>query len=183
MTTSLAVYSRVAGAFCVLCGLSLLLAPGQTRTLAQRFPRNRIAGWLLTGVDLAWAGWFLYNATFLAELPLARRLVIILMPVVFLLIVFLLDELLASRALGGLLLLIPQPILSAAYLHPSRMRLIMTVLAYVLAVLGMILVLSPYRLRQWTTGSLMRTDRRTRISGAVLVNAGLCLVCLGMMIY
>lgn len=179
---NLAVYSRIAGAVSVLCGFILLIVPGKVRPLAERFPRSVVAGWLLTAIDLAWAGWFLFNATFLAELPWARRLVVILLPIAFVMIVFLLDELLAARALGGLMLLIPAPILSAAYLHPSRMRLIMTVLAYVMAVLGMILVLSPYRLRQWAD-RLIRTDRRTRISGAVLVNAGLCLVCLGMMIY
>ena len=81
-------------------------------------------------------------------------------------IIFLMDELLAARAFGGLLLLAGNPVLLAARWAPTPWRLVMPTLVYIWVLAGMILVLSPWRLRK----ALERLggDRGWRLAGVTL---------------
>jgi len=90
----------------------------------------------------------------------------VLTPVLISLVCIYMEELLAARALGGLLLLIPAPILTAARLNDSPLSGVMTVVAYITAVKGISLVLSPYLLRKVSEMAL-KTDIRARALGAV----------------
>jgi hypothetical protein len=66
------------------------------------------------------------------------------------------DEFLAVRALGIFFLLLAEPLIEAAFLQPEKWRLLLVLWAYVLAVLGMIWVGVPYKLRDqidWARGS------------------------------
>ena len=89
----------VGGAICVLSAPGVL-NPEIARKWLKGFPRSRFFACSLTAIDMAWAGWILYHATFLVDLAVARWMVILLSPVAFLMIIFLLDELLAPRSLG-----------------------------------------------------------------------------------
>jgi hypothetical protein len=111
------------------------------------FPRNRVAAWTLTAVDLVWVAALLLD-TNLGRFEAYKPLTYVLAPVFFFLITFFMGELLAARALGGLFLLVPAPILDAARWHDSPWRLVMVVLAYALVVKGIALVLSPYLFRR-----------------------------------
>ena len=57
------------------------------------------------------------------------------------------DEFLAVRALGILALLMAEPLLDAAFFRYESSRLVLTVFAYLLVVLGLIWVMVPYKLR------------------------------------
>ncbi|MDI6775028.1 MAG: hypothetical protein QME60_06505 [Verrucomicrobiota bacterium] len=141
----------------------LLLAPGQALGWMRKFPRNRRLAWILTAVDLVWAGWLMYVTPFPWIDPY-KQWVALAAPVVFFLIVIFMDELLAARAFGGLLLLAPAPILDAAFLHPSPLRLVVVVVAYALAAAGIALVLNPYLFRT-TVARLLKTESLCRVWG------------------
>lgn len=167
-----------------------LLAPGLARKWTEGFPRSRAAAWLLTAAGLGWVTWLILATPLgrgelfgvLVDWDQVKQWLTVVSPVLYFLIVFFMDELLAPRALGALMLLVPEPILSAARWHDSPWRLVMTVLAYAMVVAGIVLVLSPYRFRM-SAAAWTGTDRRCRqlgIAGAAL-SAGL--VILGVVVY
>ena len=77
------------------------------------FSRNIPAAWILTALDVAWVAWIVFHASLGWFDPLKPALYI-LAPMSFLAMVFFMDELLAPRALGGLLLLLANPVLNSA---------------------------------------------------------------------
>ncbi len=159
----------------------LVLKPAVVRTGLQRFPRNRWCGWLLAIVAVAWAAWILHN------LPLGRfeSLKTWLGPVAVVfagLVCYYMDELLAPRALGALLLLYPAPLLTAARLHESPWSVVMSVVAYAMVIKGMALLLSPYLFRHFTQ-RLLQTDKACRLVGTGGLAFGALLLLLALAVY
>jgi hypothetical protein len=159
-------------------GLPALLAPRATGRALRGFCRSRWAGILLSTLALAWAGWLLYALPLEFLLPYRRF-----MPFVLLAVIpftwFAMPDLLAARALGGLMALLPAPVLQVARVHPSAWRLVVVVLMYLFAVAGMTLIMAPYYLRDglaWLT----RSEGRLRICGAVRLLAALALAWLAL---
>ena len=100
-------------------------------------------------------------------------------PLIYMAAVFLMDELLSVRAFGAVLLLLPQPIIDAAFVCDYPSRLIMITFAYVLVIAGSILVWSPYLFRK-TVEALERKpvlrrglDMGVGAFGALLLALGL----------
>lgn len=149
----------VAGALLLLY-LPAVLVPERYRTALARFPRSRLPARILTAIDVAWAAW-LVNAMPMGRFDLYKPWLLVVAPVLFVLIVAFMDDLLAPRALGGLLVLLPAPLLDAVRWQASPWRLVLVVLAYILVGKGMVLLLSPYwfgkiRRRWLATGQACR---------------------------
>jgi len=181
MNLNLSTAALVLGVALFALHVPLAAAPPAARRLLARLPRNRWAAWALTAVDLAWAAWLL-NQTPLGRFEGAKEYLPVLAPAAFFAVVFLMDELLAARALGGLLILVPAPLLDAARWHGSPLRLVVTVVAYVMAVQGILLVLSPYKLRKGVE-RWAGSDRRCRVLGLAGAALGGVLVLLGLTVY
>ena len=111
-----------------------------------------------------------------------KDLVWVLAPVAWVLTGLLLDELLAPRALGGLLLLAASPVLDAARFNPSSTRLVMVVLAYGAVGLGLWWVASPWGFRQ-TMRPVVEKPTRLRLMGGVLLVLSLVLMILAAAVY
>lgn len=194
----LTIVSLIVGMSAVAVFLPALLVPDSARKWCRAFPRHVAIGRILTAVTLAWAEALLYfspmiSGVKLADIPMLSRMQwahtvsaqtvsLILAIVALCLIVFLLDELLAARALGGLLVLIPRQILDAAFVHDSQWKLAMTLLAYAMVVAGIVLILSPFRFRQ-AADFLLRTDGRSRLTGAIGVAGGIAIIILAITVY
>lgn len=158
-----------------------LLWPPAVRRAAAAFPRSRVPAWLLIALDLAWVAWIVLHAE-LGRFDWVKPYIYAAAPAAFFLIVFFMDELLAPRALGGLLLLAANPVIRAARWHESDWRWVIMVVAYVWAVAGIVLVLSPYyfrRVAEWAH----RTDGRCRLLGALRFGLGLLLLGLGLAVF
>lgn len=166
------------GALTVLAGLAGLLAPAPVRAGLNRFPRHAGAGRLLAGLALVWVAWIVLHAQ-LGRFAWLKPGVYVLAPVSFALMVLFMDELLAVRALGGVLLLLGDPILDAIRWHDSPWRLVVTTLTYIMVTAGMMLVLSPYYFRTWA-GALAGSPARCRLTGAALCLLGVALIVLGL---
>ena len=96
----------------------------------------------------------------------------------FLTLVFV-EEFLAVRALGMLLLLVAEPVLEAAFQRPETSRLLLSVLAYAWATLGIFWVGKPYLLRDQIDW-ISKTETRWRLAalagviyGAAVLGAAL----------
>jgi len=118
----------------------------------------------------------------LGRLEAYRDILFILVPLSIVAVCLFVDELLAPRALGGLLVLVPALILDAARWHESGWRYIMVVLAYMLVVKGCILIVAPYKFRKGAE-ALFLNPARARWGGATGVALGLTLAILGFAVY
>ena len=179
--TDLAVHSLALGGLAALAGLAMAAAPQQARRAILAFPRHRLSAWVLTAGALVWTG-FALHAMPMGGLSHLKRYIWPIAPVAFILLAYYLPELLAPRALGGLLLLWPTPMLDAARWHPSPWRYAITLSAYVMVVAGMMLVMTPYRLRLWSA-RWIETDARLRAAGYGKLAYGLVMLALGLLAY
>jgi uncharacterized protein YjeT (DUF2065 family) len=84
--------------------------------------------------------------------------------------------------LGGLLLLLAAPVLAVARWHASPWRLVIVIFTYVLVIVGMWLVLSPYAFRK-AMARVIRSNGRCRIAGALGLVVGLAVFFLGLKAY
>jgi hypothetical protein len=154
---------------------ALLQAP-QAMKMAVDFPRNRAWGIALLFVDMVWS-LFLVTHMDMGEFFTWRQWVTILVPVSFVLVVVYVPEFLAVRALGTLLLLIAQPVLSAAFLREPASRLLLSILAYAWIFAGMFMIGMPYLMRDLITW-LTKTSGRWKMAALAGAAYGvLVLVC------
>ena len=160
---------------------AMVFAPALFRDWARRFPRSRVAGWALTVVAVAWSGKLLYDGP-LGRLEPYRDWLFALVPLAIILVGVFVDELLAPRAMGGLLILIPAPLLDAARWHPSPLRYVVIVIAYVMVIKGCVLVVAPYVARK-RVERMFGEPRQVRLWGSAGLAVSLLLVGLGLWAY
>jgi predicted ferric reductase len=152
----------------VILALLLLIAHGwallggdSAKAWLKRLPRSGFLGVALFTVAALWT--FTLIATMdLGEFSGYRRTILIVIPIAYLLCIRYVEEFLAARALGILLLLGAEPLLEAAFLRPETSRLLVVVFAYACATLGLFYVGMPYLVRDhiaWLT----RTERRWKV--------------------
>lgn len=165
------------GAGLVALAIPLLSFPRRTQKFLTEFPRNVRLGRVLALIALLWGAWMLLHSQ-MAWVERHRGLIYLLIPAACAVVFFLMDDLLAPRALGGILLLAPTPILNAAFMEPSSWRLGMVVLAYLLVVIGMVLVWSPYMFRKFCE-SCVCSVKHCSTWGVFLLLLGLALCSIG----
>src|SRR4029077_20820216 len=139
-----------------------------TKNLARRLPRSRVAGIVLLTIDAVWSLWLLATME-MGEFQSFRRPLLIALPIGFFLVLRFVDEFLAVRALGILCLLAAEPLLDAAFFRYEASRLVVTVLAYLLVVAGLIWVTMPYLLRDQIDWSSRSNTRWQSVHGAALL--------------
>ncbi len=145
----------------VLHGVAILHG-ATVRGWLKTFPRSKTMGTVLLAIDAIWAFMMMANMD-LGEFSSYRKALLVLIPVAAILTLKFVDEFLAVRSLGMLMLLAAEPLLEAAFLRPEKTRLLLVVLAYAWAVLGMFYVGTPYVLRNQIDW-LQKSDTRWRVA-------------------
>ena len=177
----LQIAALILGVVLAVLSVPMVFIPGRILKWIQLFPRNRWMGWILAGIDLFWVGWLLF-VTPLPWFEPFKKWLYVAVPVVFVLVVTLMNELLAARSLGGLFLLVPAPLLQAAFMHPSRWRWVVVVLAYIMAIKGMLLILSPFKFRK-VAERFMASERGCRVWGSLALFVGAVVIGLAVTVY
>jgi len=140
--------------FLLLAGHALALAkPASLQTSLRAFPRSKAWGLLLVTIAAAWFFGLVWVMD-LGEFTSWRQVVLIATPVAWLLTIKFVDEFLAARSLGMVVLLAGEPLLEAAFLRPEQSRLFLVALVFVWIVFAMFWVGMPYTLRDhiaWIT--------------------------------
>lgn len=167
----------------ILISLSLpgLVKPRLVQGFAKQLPRSLLAGVVLLTLDLIWAFWLLSTME-MGEFATFRRPLLIILPVGYLLVLRFLDEFLAVRALGILCLLAAEPLLDAAFFRYEPARLVVTVFAYLLVIVGLFWVTMPYLLRDQIRWSA-RSDGRWRLLHGIAVAYGVITLALAITQY
>ena len=176
------IYSLTLETALYLTGLLVLLAHAlalfkgpAAQAWLRALPRSKPVGLVLLTVAAGWFFW-LVKTMDLGEFSNWRDRVLYATPVVWWLTWKYVDEFLAARALGMLVLLGAEPLLEAAFLRPEMARLFLVTLVYVWVAFALFWVGMPYTLRDqiaWVTGA----ERRWRAAaGAGLAYGALLLV-------
>ena len=164
------------GLFVVASHVYAMVRPAEVRLFLTRLPRSQRIGEVLLLIDLAWAFLLAWKMDW-GEFYYLQTYILILLPVFAYLTWQFVDEFLAVRALGMLLLLAAAPLLDAAFLQPQTSRLLVVVLAYVWIVFGMLWVGQPHLLRD-QVGWLNRSATYWKLAvGSGLIYGALLLVC------
>lgn len=158
----------VTGLFLLLLSLGSLLRGEAVRSVATKMPRSRVAGIALLLLAFLWSFWLLATME-MGEFSNFRRPLMFLLPVGFVLVLWFVQEFLAVRALGMLCLLAAEPLLEAAFLRHENSRLLVTVFAYVLIVLGLLWVMMPYLLRDQISWTIRNTTRWVGVHSVTLL--------------
>ncbi|MDD5678596.1 MAG: hypothetical protein PHW60_11515 [Kiritimatiellae bacterium] len=179
--SDLAFITLICGTLIFVWNIGMALWPQGTAAFVGAFPRHVWAGRILAAADILWSAWLLLQMRF-AWVDAHQILVYAAVPVAFVLVILFVDDLLAARALGGFMLLVPLPMLESAFVHPCMSRLVMTTFAYLLAIFGIVLVWSPFKLRQWTE-RWIRREPIARAVGVVGLIVGSVMLVLGWRVY
>lgn len=125
---------------------------------AKALPRSRAMAGLLLAIAATWS-FIMVQDLDLGEFSRLRGMMLLAIVAGAILSWLYVEELLAARALGMLLLLAAEPLLESAVLRNEPSRLLLTVLAYLWAVAGLFFVGMPYLLRDligWFTANPLR---------------------------
>lgn len=125
-----------------------LLRERQAIFWAKAFPRSRASATVLLAIAAIWS-FLLVRKMDLGEFSHYRTLMLFGIAIGAVLSWFYVEEFLAVRALGILLLLAAEPLLESAFLRNEATRLLLVILAYVWAISGLFLVSMPYLLRDF----------------------------------
>ena len=166
----------IAGVSLLFVGLFGLIKPGASQAAAQSLPRSRVTGFVLLTIAFFWSFWLLATME-MGEFSSFRKPLLIIMPIGFLLVLRFVDEFLAARALGILCLLAAEPLLDAAFFRNETSRLLVTVFAYLLIVIGLFWVTMPYLLRDQINWSARSNVRWKLTHGLALLYGAAILAC------
>ena len=102
------------GALGVAAGIFAAGRPAAVCAGLQAFPRSKSPGWILAAIGTFWACWVIFHAA-LGRFEVVKPLIPVLGVATFAAIVYFLDDMLAPRALGGLLLLVANPLFTQTF--------------------------------------------------------------------
>jgi hypothetical protein len=171
---SLQTAGYIAGILLLLFGLWGLIRPDASQSAARNLPRSRVAGFVLLTIAFFWSFWLLATME-MGEFSSFRKPLLFILPVGFLLVLRFVDEFLSARALGILFLLAAEPLLDAAFFRNETSRLLVTVFAYILIVVGLFWVTMPYLMRDQINWSA-RTNGRWRITHGLVFLYGVAIL-------
>lgn len=164
----------VAGLLLIVAGVLTLARLGAVADWLRAFPRSRTMGIGLCIAAALW-GWWLVWTIDLGEFSNWRPRILILIPAAALLTMIFVEEFLAVRSLGMLVLLAAEPLLEAAWMRPEQSRLFLVSIVYVGITLSLFWIGMPYVLRD-QIGWFNAQQARLRVLAMVLSAYGLLLV-------
>jgi hypothetical protein len=173
---SLQTAGYIAGIFLLVLGLWGIIRPRVSQAAARSLPRSRVAGFVLLTIAFFWSFWLLATME-MGEFSTFRKPLLIILPVGFLLVLRFVDEFLAARSLGILFLLAAEPLLDAAFFRTEATRLLVTVFAYLLIVIGLFWVTMPYLLRDQINWSARTNSRWLFTHGLAFLYGAAILAC------
>lgn len=158
------------GGFQILLGVAMLVGRGAAAMAMKRFPRYMPAGVALSTIAFLWAAAIVHEAPLDFIAPY-RLWVVLALVVSAPLSWFWMKQLLPCRALGGIMVLLPAPVLLACRMVDSQWRLVLVTMMYVCAIAGMDLIMAPYHGRDFLAWLANRASRQCA-AGVVLVALG-----------
>jgi hypothetical protein len=169
------------GAAIIATRLPGVLKPQAYRDWLRKFPRAVVPGVVFLSIALIWC-LIIVNGAREDGMAVPKNVVYLFLVGVYVGLIALKFDFLAVRGLAILLMMIAKVVVDSANQIETPWRLVMTVLAYIWAIVSIWFTVSPYRMRdliEWATA----TDGRLRTLSAVGCAFGAFLVALGLFAY
>ena len=160
-------WCQILGAFFLCHSVFLLTKPALAARCMKAFPRHVWAGRVLSAVAWVWTGVAVYQMNLDLLMPILKYLPVIVAVCIGLSWVWM-KELLASRALAGIFMLLPMPLILAVRADASLWRLVPVTVGYILLTLGMDVMLYPWHHRNALTWASASETRLRLIAGIPL---------------
>ena len=178
---SLSTLTIIIGALAILMAVFGFFRADLLRAYIKGFPRSIYAGWILTGLCCL-LGAREALAMNMGGLNAYKIYVYLLAPLVFIGSVTCLKELLAPRALGGLLCLVAVPITKVAVFSDRPYFQIISAMAYSWVVVGIVFLMAPWRFRQMHQW-LLEYEKLYRFALGMKALVGAGFIALGLLVY
>jgi hypothetical protein len=184
----LMIYSFTLSSVCIFLGVAYLLThgfallqPTLCQNILKKAPRHEVLGISLMALATGWFCWVLLNVDLMEYTPY-RRLFVFGVLIGGGLVIFYVRPLLTARALGALLLLLAYVLLDACFMRNEPLKLIIVATAYLYIIAGMILVASPYYLRD-ALDWIYQTPQRAQVAAVAGCLYGVILLVLGLVVF
>lgn len=153
------------GALALADAASLWRFPELVKKVWMAFPRDRVAGAVLTAIALVWLGYNFWQVD-LGPFSPAKKALFVILPGAWIGIQIWLRDLLAVRGLGFMVLLLANPIFVQVRWHESLAKYAICLSLYSMIFLSMILIAWPHLWKRWL-GRLMnnRSAQLNAIAG------------------
>ena len=151
-----------------------LLRPQATREFLKTLPRSRTMAFVLLLIVAVWS-YYLATTIDLGEFSTWRPKLKIFIPIATVLTWLYVEEFLATRCLGMLVLLAAEPLLEAAFLRPEMSRLFLVTLVYVWVSFALFWIGMPYTLRDQISW-VSKTDGRWKTAALAGIGYGVVLL-------
>ena len=173
--------SIILGVLAALGGAVGIARPSMVIRFFALFPRSVVPAWIFAAL-CCWMGAQEAYAMNMGFLSRYKVYIFLLAPLVFVASVTFLKELLAPRALGGFLLLLAVPVVTVAKLSGKPLFQIISALAYVWVVFGLILLMSPWWFRKFFS-PFVESEGLLKVASGVKLVLGIGLIVLGFTLY
>jgi len=134
--------------------IALVKAPAVIDKL-KTVPRSQNIGTVFLTIDFIWA-WVVATSMELGDFERLRWLAQFSVPVIYVAMLFWVNDYLGARSIGIFLLLAACPVLDAAFLKEPGSRVLLSIICYVWITLGLFWIGMPYTMRdqiRWATRS------------------------------
>ena len=171
----------ILGVLTIATRLPGVINPAWFREIARKFPRSVVPGIIFLTITLVWSV-IIVNIANEEGMALPKPAVIAFLFAIYIGMIVLRFDFLAVRGLAILLLFFAKITVDSANQIETPWRLVMTVLAYAWAIMGMWFTVSPYRMRDmigWAT----LNESRTRALCALGCGFGVFFILLGVFAY
>jgi hypothetical protein len=171
----------VLGLACLAGHLWPLIRPASCGEWLKKFPRNTAVGVVLMLLGTAWFEWNLIQSD-ISDFAEFRPILLIGFVVLGVGCCLFVRDYLSIRGLAVVACLLADVVLDSQRWHPSALKNLVTVWAYVWVVAGMWLAVAPWRARDWIAWCVAR-EGRVRAFGLAGVAWGALIAALGVTAY
>jgi hypothetical protein len=181
MALKLSTLAIVLGLLEAITNLMALINPAAFTDRIRKVPRSLAAGYFLMLTATAWFMWNV-NQEPLSDFESIKPYLYVLFVGVGVGACFFVQDFLAVRGLAVILLLLAKLMVDTERWSNTPWRLVIALWAYVMVIAGIWFTVSPWRMRDlidWNTA----TPARLRLTSALRVVFGLCVVVLGVTVY
>jgi hypothetical protein len=184
--TPLQMIGFIIGGLAAFTGVMMMLKPQAMLKGMEAFPRSKYPAWALALINTLWASW-LCTQMYLGWFDAYKSVFFILGAITLIALVKFLDELLAPRMLGALLLLAAAPILKIARFFPSPIdpspwRIMISILCYTWIAYGLYLLCCPWGFRRLNE-KWLKFDPTLKFGAVMKLIAGIVIIVISALFY
>ena len=177
----LSTLSIILGLIVALPSIYGLLKPQAFAAAARRFPRFTPVGYVLTLLGTAWFIYYVQQES-VSDFASMKKFLYLLFAAVGLGTCYYVRDFLPVRGLAVVMMLLAKMMVDAARWEDTGWRLVISLWAYALVIVGMWFTISPWRMRDLLNWSVA-TESRTRALSGVRLAFAVLIIALGLTVF